>query len=169
MRINKKRKQLEEALRIAKQINDYIGIVKANRQLEELDRAEAEQERVTLSVATRHLGREEQKNISKAVIGCVVASDILQLQCMKLRQLTMRIPEYDVTINKQLKSIIHQLGDIVKVIDNTSKTSAPVNDNGRLIPLSEHYMEMVDKVEDKIYGWDNVISKIVEEHIVFTD
>lgn len=167
MRVNKKRKQLQEQLLDAKKRNDFITIVKINRQLEELDRKDVEEERLTLAIATKELGKEEQKEISKAVIGCVVAADILQLQCMELRNKTRLIPQYDVTINKQLKSIIHQLGAIVKVIDNTSETSAPINDDGRLISLSEHYMEMVDKVESKIYGWKNIINKIVEEHIVF--
>lgn len=167
MRINKKRKQLEDALTQAKRTNDYIQIVKLNRQLEELSRQEAVEERTSLYIATRNMSNEFRKDIDKAVIGCVVAADILQNQLMILRSHTIRIPDYDVLINAQLKHIIKSLGDIVRVIDDTSNNAKPINHNGRLIPLSEHYMQMVDQVEAKMYGWQNIINKVVDDNITF--
>lgn len=167
MRIDKQRKKIEAELTEAQRSNDYLRIIKLKKQLDELDKADAELERVTLSVATRDKDLDFRRDVSKAVVGCVVAADILQLQAMKLRQLTLSIPEYDVPINKQLKGIIRALGDIVNVIDETSQHTKPINDNGRLISLSDHYTEIVDEVETKIYGWDNIISKIVTERITF--
>lgn len=169
MRIDRQRKKIEAELTEAQRSRDYLRTIKLKKQLDELDKTDAELERVTLSVATRDKDLDFRREVSKAVVGCVVAADILQLQAMKLRQLTLSIPEYDVPINKQLKGIIRALGDIVNVIDETSQHTKPINDHGRLITLSDHYTEIVDEVEAKIYGWENIISKIVNEKIAFDE
>lgn len=168
MNIKKKRENLTNKLREANLACDYIKAAKIMKELSDLDDYQIQSERVSYGdLARRSMTEEESEQFTADLIAMIMACDILQKYTMQVESHLRKFENFISSDIIRLKQVHKILGGIVKMIDNCSNDHPIIDKDGKVYKLSDHYMYMVDEVESKFLGLENVIHNVIKQHLNF--
>lgn len=167
---NRKRKKLIDKLqgnlRNARINNNYIEILRLSQEIEKLQNEIVQVERTTYGELTKDTMTKNEINVFTAdVISMIVASDILVDYAMRVEKHTRKYSEFSSSHIMKVKQAISLLNDIVHTIDDIGHNKRIRNENGEVVTFTDHYSSIVDEVESQLFGWRNVINKIVTKRI----
>ena len=162
--IEKLQAQLPQLMKAGK----FLEWQAAKKRLDALIESCYEVKTTTLREAIKPYGDKARKEVTATLLEAIVTADILNKYMMELQE-HCRKYGFGVPVLEELKGITQRLNKIVGQIDEASRNIRPQKDkNGNSVSFSDKYSEVVDMVETKFYGLENIVNNIVSKEFDFS-